>query len=413
MSKPTSTGPAPVTPAVSAQADQTALNAPTPATRLIHGHRDPSAHCGFVNAPAYRGSTVLFSTLEALTARTQPYTYGRRGNPNTVELERQIAELEGGERTILTASGFQAVTTAILAYVCAGDHVLMTDSVYQPTRHFCDTALKRLGVETTYYDPLVAGGIAALLRPNTRLVWTESPGSQTFEVQDISAIAAAIRGHGVVLAIDNTWASPLLFKPFAHGADVSVQSLTKYVVGHSDALLGAITATGAAVRPLLAVKEALGVCPGSEETWLALRGLRTLDVRLRHHHRSSLAIASWLADRPEVETVLHPALPGAPGHSLWQRDFTGASGLFSLVLKPITRPQLASFVDGLAYFGMGYSWGGFESLIVPFDPKPFRTATTWPYAGPALRLHIGLEDVEDLKRDLAQGFERMAKAAAV
>ncbi|MDZ4843087.1 MAG: cystathionine beta-lyase [Hyphomicrobium aestuarii] len=386
------------------------------ATRIIHDHRDPGAHNGFVNAPAYRGSTVLFPTLDALTARSQPYTYGRRGNPNTVELERQIAALEGGDRTILTASGYQAVTTAILAYVAAGDEILVTDSVYQPTRHFCDTALARFGVKTTYYDPLIGAGIAQLLTPKTRLVWTESPGSQTFEVQDIPAIVAAVTSYGttdgqhpgVIVAIDNTWASPLYFKPFAHGIDVSVQSLTKYVVGHSDALLGAVTATGRAVKPLIAAKEALGVCPGSEETWLALRGLRTLHVRLAHHQASGLALAGWLSQRPEVATVLHPGLEGAPGHELWKRDFLGASGLFTMVLQPITRAQLAAFVDHLRYFGMGYSWGGFESLIVPFEPQSYRTATVWSYPGPALRLHVGLEDIEDLKADLAAGFARIA-----
>lgn len=381
------------------------------ATRLVHAHRDPAAANGFVNAPAYRGSTVLFPTLEALTTRDQPFTYGRRGNPNTVELERQIAALEGGERTVLTASGYQAVTTAILAYVSAGDDILVTDSVYQPTRQFCDTVLARLGVKTTYYNPLIGGDMAGLLGPRTRLVLTESPGSQTFEVQDVPAIAAAVKPHGAILALDNTWASPLYFKPFAHGVDVSIQSLTKYVVGHSDALLGAVTANARASRQLVATKETLGACPGSEETWLALRGLRTLHVRLARHHTAALEMATWLADRAEVAEVLHPALASHPQHAIWARDFHGASGLFSIVLHPVTRGQLAAMVDGLRYFGMGYSWGGFESLVVPFDPRPYRTATTWDRPGPALRLHIGLEDTSDLKRDLAEGFERMTRAA--
>lgn len=381
------------------------------ATRIIHDHRDPTQANGFVNAPAYRGSTVLFPTLEALTTRKQAFTYGRRGNPNTVELEQQISALEGGERTILTASGLQAVTTAILALVSAGDEILVTDSVYQPTRHFCDTALARMGVSTTYYDPAIGGQISALLTPKTRLVLTESPGSQTFEMQDIPAISTAIKAHGAFLVMDNTWASPLYFKPFEHGVDVSIQSLTKYVVGHSDALLGAVTANARTEHLVVAAKEALGVCPGSEETWLALRGLRTLHVRLAHHHKAALDVAQWLSQRPEVAEVLHPALPTHPGHAIWKRDYLGASGLFTAVLHPVSRQQLAAMVDGLSYFGMGYSWGGFESLIVPFDPRPYRTATKWNRQGPALRLHIGLEDVADLKADLARGFDRMRAAA--
>jgi cystathionine beta-lyase len=382
------------------------------ATRLVHAGRDPADAHGFVNRPAYRGSTVLFPTLDALTTRAQTFTYGRRGTPNTLELEGQIAALEGGTRTVLTASGLQAVSTALLALVEAGDDILVTDSVYQPTRAFCDTALVRLGVRTTYYDPTLGAGIAALLTPRTRAVLVESPGSQTFEMQDVPAIAAVTRAHGAFLVMDNTWASPLYFTPFAHGVDLSIQSLTKYVVGHSDALLGAVTAGPRTERRLLAAKEALGVCPGSEETWLALRGLRTLQVRLARHHTSGLAVARWFAQRPEVAEVLHPALATHPGHAIWQRDFRGASGLFSVVLHPVPRPALAAMVDGLRYFGMGYSWGGFESLIVPFDPSTYRTATRWTRPGPAVRLHIGLEEPADLTADLEAGFARMAAVVA-
>ena len=381
------------------------------ATRLRHAGRDPADHNGFVNTPAYRGSTVLFPTLDALTRRDQPYTYGRRGNPNTTELETQIAALEGGTRTILTASGLQAVTTAILALVEAGDDILVTDSVYQPTRAFCDKALANLGVRTTYYDPTIGAGIAALIGPRTKLVLTESPGSQTFEMQDISAIAAATHAKGALVVMDNTWASPLYFRPFDHGVDLSIQSLTKYVVGHSDALLGAVTANARTEGKLIAAREALGVCPGSEETWLALRGLRTLDIRLARHHTSGLEVATWLASRPEVAEVLHPALPSHPGHALWKRDFTGASGLFSVVLHPASRTQVAAFVDHLRYFGMGYSWGGYESLVIPFDPRAYRTATKWDRPGPCLRFHIGLEDPADLIADLAAGFDRLNAAA--
>jgi cysteine-S-conjugate beta-lyase len=381
------------------------------ATRIIHDHRDPSATHGFVNAPAYRGSTVLFPTLDKIRTRDQAFTYGRRGTPTTVELERAISSLEGAEQTILTASGYQAVTTAILAYVQAGDNILMTDSVYQPTRAFCDRMLAKLGVTTTYYDPVIGAGIAALIQPNTRLIFTESPGSQTFELQDIPAIAAVARAHDVWLLMDNTWASPLYLKPFALGVDVSIQALTKYVVGHSDALLGSVSGNARAARHLIAAKETLGVCPGSEETWLALRGLRTLDVRLARHHTSGLAMAEWLAKQADVAQVLHPALPSHKGHEIWRRDFLGASGLFSIVLKPTSETALAAMLDGLKLFGMGYSWGGFESLIIPFDPKSYRTATVWDAPGPALRLHIGLEHIDDLKADLAAGFERLRAAS--
>jgi len=378
-----------------------------PATHLIHTGRDPSEQHGFVNPPVYRGSTVIFPTLEALHKKNQPYTYGRRGTPTVRALETAIAALEGGVETRLTASGYQAVTTALLAFVEAGDHILMTDSVYQPTRQFCDYHLKRLGVETEYYDPLVGAGIAQLVRPNTRLIFTESPGSQTFEVQDIPAIAGVARARKLWLLMDNTWASPLYFKPFQHGVDVSIQAATKYIVGHADALLGAITSNSRAARHIELSAGTLGACPGSEETFLGLRGLRTLDVRMKRHEASALAIADWLQSRPEVAHVLHPALPSDPGHALWSRDFLGACGLFSIVLQPASERALAAMLDGLQLFGMGYSWGGFESLIIPFDPSSYRTATTWHAPGPALRIHIGLEDHADLKADLEAGFARL------
>jgi len=378
-----------------------------PATHLIHTGRDPSEQHGFVNPPVYRGSTVIFPTLEALHKKNQPYTYGRRGTPTVRALETAIAALEGGVETRLTASGYQAVTTALLAFVEAGDHILMTDSVYQPTRQFCDYHLKRLGVETEYYDPLVGAGIAQLVRPNTRLIFTESPGSQTFEVQDIPAIAGVARARKLWLLMDNTWASPLYFKPFQHGVDVSIQAATKYIVGHADALLGAITSNSRAARHIELSAGTLGACPGSEETFLGLRGLRTLDVRMKRHEASALAIADWLQSRPEVAHVLHPALPSDPGHALWSRDFLGACGLFSIVLQPASERALAAMLDGLQLFGMGYSWGGFESLIIPFDPSSYRTATTWHAPGPALRIHIGLEDPADLKADLEAGFARL------
>lgn len=377
------------------------------ATEVVHLGRSPFDQHGFVNTPVYRGSTVLYPTLEKITSRAQPYTYGRRATPTTRALEDALTALEGGAATILTSSGLAAVSTAILAFVQAGDHILVTDSVYQPTRTFCDKLLARLGVTTTYYDPAIGAGIAALFTASTRLVLVESPGSQTFEMQDLPAIAAAARAKNIWVLADNTWASPLYCKPLSLGADVSIQAATKYVVGHADAMLGAVTANARAAKFIDNAKEALGTCPGSEETYLGLRGLRTLDVRLARHNASALDMARWLGERPEVARVIHPGLASHPGHALWKRDFTGATGLFSIVLKPVSEKALAAFLDGLKLFGMGYSWGGYESLVIPFDPTSYRTATRWQEAGPALRFHIGLEAVDDLKADLAAGFERM------
>ena len=380
-------------------------------TRLAHAGREPSRQHGFVNTPIYRGSTVLFPTVAALEANDQDFTYGRLGTPTVKALEDSIAELEGGHRTLLAPSGLSAIVTALLAFVTSGDEILVSDSVYRPTRRFCDSVLKRLGVKTIYYDPLIGAGIEKLITKKTRVVFTESPGSQTFEVQDVPAIAEAPHRAGAVVILDNTWATPLYFKPFEHGADVSIQAATKYIVGHADAMLGAITTTEAVTKAVTKTHEELGVCPGPEDAYLGLRGLRTLGVRLERHQRSGIEIAAWLAARPEVARVLHPALPTDPGHAIWRRDFKGASGLFSIVLKPASHEALARMLDGLKLFGMGYSWGGFESLILPIDPSAYRTATKWKAEGPALRLHIGLEDVEDLKADLDAGFARLAGRA--
>lgn len=376
-------------------------------TKVLHLGREPSDQYGFVNTPVYRGSTVLYPTLEKLKARTQPYTYGRRATPTTHALEAAITELEGGSTTILTSSGLGAVSTALLAFVQAGDHILVVDSVYQPTRTFCDKMLARLGVETTYYDPHIGERISSLIKSNTRLIFVESPGSQTFEMQDIPAIAKIARAKNLWVLADNTWASPLLCNPIRLGADVTIQAATKYIVGHADAMLGCVTANPRASKYIDNAKEALGTCPGSEETYLGLRGLRTLDVRLQRHMTSGIAMAQWLDERPEVARVLHPALPSHPRHDLWRRDFTGASGLFAIVLKPVSEKALAAFLDHLKLFAMGYSWGGYESLVIPFDPSSYRTVTTWSESGPALRFHIGLDAVEDLQADLAAGFERM------
>lgn len=384
-------------------------------TFIAHAGRHPAEHRGAVNPPVYRASTIIQPSLDALEhARRTPFEgvrYGRLGTPTTQALEEAVAGLEGGWRSIAMPSGLAAITAALLAFVEAGDHVLMTDGVYLPTRRFCDGVLARLGVETTYYDPALGAGIAALVRPNTRLVFVESPSSMTFEVQDVPAIAAAARAAGAVVVMDNTWATPLFFKPFEHGVDVSLQAATKYLVGHSDAMLGVITTTEPHWQRLKTTVTGLGLAPGSEEAWLGLRGLRTLSVRLDRHQSNALAVAAWLEGRPEVARVLHPALPSHPGHDLWRRDFLGASGLFGVELKPVPKPALAAMLDGLGLFAMGYSWGGFESLVIPGDGSIVRTATDWHSEGPYLRLHVGLEDQGDLIADLEAGFARLIRAA--
>lgn len=378
-----------------------------PQTQLSHLGRDPESQHGFVNTPVYHGSTVLYPTVASLESRNLPYTYGRRGTPTIASLADALATIEGGAKTVLTPSGLAAITTAILAVANAGDHVLMTDSVYRPTRHFCDTVLARLGIETTYYDPLIGGNIKSLFRDNTRIVYVESPGSQTFEMQDLPAIAEAAHGRDILVFFDNTWGTPLFCQPFALGADISIQAATKYIVGHADAMLGVVTANEKTADALHETHGTLGLCAGPDDVFLGLRGLRTMGVRLNRHWESGLAMARWLGQRDEVARVLHPALENDPGYGIWKRDFTGASGLFSVILNPCSREAVAAMLDDLKLFGMGFSWGGYESLVVPFDPRPYRTATEWNAEGPALRFHIGLEDVADLQADLDEGFARL------
>ncbi len=382
-----------------------------PDTEVVELGRNPAEQFGFVNTPVYRGSTVLFPTMESLEALDQQYVYGRRGTPTQQALQDAICALEGGSLTLLTPSGLSAITASLLAFTKTGAHVLVSDSVYGPTRRFCDNVLTQFGVETTYYDPLIGGDIAQLMRAETTAVFTESPGSLTFEVQDLPAIGEAAHANGAVVILDNTWATPLYFKPFSHGVDVSIQSATKYIGGHADALLGTITAVGSAAEQVHACHGDLGLCPGSEDVFLSLRGLRTLGARLERHARSALELAHWLKGREEVIDIIYPALEGDAGHAIWSRDFSGAPGLFSIVLKPVPKKALAAMLDGLEVFGMGYSWGGYESLILPFDAAPVRSATTWATEGPALRLHVGLEDIRDMQQDLHLGFERMAASS--
>ena len=378
-------------------------------TRLTHLGSSPFDNFGFVNPPLYRGSTILYPTAEAYTLHTQQYTYGRRGTPTIAALESALTELEGGAHSVLTPSGLSACAIALLSVVSAGGHVLVTDSVYQPARVICDRVLKRLGVEITYFDPLIGGRIAELIQDNTQLIYTESPGSQTFEIQDLPAIAKAAHDRDVPVLSDNTWASPLYCNPLALGADMVVHAGTKYFNGHSDANLGSVTATAAFAEQLRQTHGDLGQCPGPEDTQLCLRGLRTLAVRLERHGKSALEMANWLAERPEVARVIHPAREDHPQHQIWKRDFRGASALFSVILKPCPEKGVAVMLNGLDLFGMGSSWGGYESLVIPFDPTSYRTATQWKAEGPALRFHIGLENVEDLQADLDAGFKRLVE----
>ena len=383
-----------------------------PATRLVVGGRDPAANHGFVNPPVHHVSTVLYPTAEDFLARRARYLYGRRGTPTSEALEDALRALEGPgcAGVALLPSGLAAISTALLAVLKAGDHLLVTDSVYQPTRKFCDGMLKRYGVTATYYDPLVGAGIAALIQPNTRAVFVEAPGSLSFEIQDVPAIAAAAHAKGAVVLMDNTWATSLYFRAFEKGVDLSIQAATKYIGGHSDVMLGTVSANKATWERLADTVHALGLCVGPDDVYLGLRGLRTMGVRLAHHHQAGMKVARWLAERPEIACVLHPALESCPGHALWRRDFSGASGLFSIVFKPVAQTAVNAFLNELTLFGIGASWGGFESLAIPFDCAPIRTATKWAPGGPTVRIHIGLEEIDDLIGDLQRGFAAFAAA---
>jgi cystathionine beta-lyase len=385
-------------------------NGPTeslrPETNLVVSGRDSNAQKGFVNPPVVHGSTVLYPTADDLHAHRGEFQYGRHGTPTTRALQDALIALEGPQcaGVGLVPSGLSAISTALLSVLKAGDHILVCDNVYRPTRNFCDGFLARLGIETTYFEPLIGAGIAKHFRPNTRAVMVEAPGSQSFEMPDVWAIAAVAHERGALVIDDNTWATPLFRRALEQGVDISIQAATKYIGGHSDIMFGTISANAAAWPALAETIRLLGLCVGPDDVFLALRGLRTLAVRLTHHQQAAIDMAQWLAARPEVAKVLHPALPNDPGHAIWKRDFTGASGLFSIVLKPASQQAVDALLDTVKLFGMGYSWGGFESLIIPFDCSQYRTATTWAPGGPALRLHIGLEALDDLKADLNRGF---------
>lgn len=379
-----------------------------PETIVAHAGRMSREHFGAVNTPVYRASTILQPSLETLETGNAPYVYGRRGTPSSKSLEAAINELEGAAQTVLAPSGLGAITLALLSVCSAGDHVLVTDSAYGPTRIFCDRLLTRYGIETSYYEPTIGAGIAVLMRPNTRLVFCEAPGSLTFEMQDIPAIAAAAHENGAAVLMDNTWATPVFFQPLTHGVDLSIQSVTKYIGGHSDMMMGYVATNADYAERVHHTHGDLGLSIGGDDCFLALRGLRTLPTRLARHQETGLKLARWFQAQPEVARVLHPALESDPGHTLWKRDFSGACGLFGVVLKAMPRRALAAMTDGLRCFGMGWSWGGFESLVVPSHIR--RTAQPFAADGPVIRIHAGLEAVDDLIADLEAGFERLRAA---
>lgn len=392
------------------------------ATKIIHAGRNPKEQGWMVNPPIYQTSTIVFPTYKDFMYAergysnndlVQPYElkYGRYGTQTNFALERAISEIEGGYNTFVTSSGAAAINTALIAFLKQGDHMLLVDNVYSPTRGFADKFLKKLGVETTYFDPHIGAGISKLIKKNTKVIFMESPGSQTFEIQDVPAICKIAKKHNIVTILDNSWASGIYFKPFDHGVDISVMALTKYINGHSDIMMGSITIQEKYFRVMYEAFRYMAVTAAPYSSYMVQRGLRTAKLRMDHCFKSGLEMAMWLESRPEVEKVLYPALPSDENHQLWKRDFTGAAGLFSIILdKKYSNDALARMLDKLHYYGMGYSWGGYESLIIPFDASSIRTATTYPYANKtAFRINIGLEDVEDLKDDLEAGFKRLKR----
>jgi cystathionine beta-lyase len=380
-------------------------------TLLTHVGRDPARYDGMVNTPVFRTSTVIHPNLASYERRPPEgekiVRYGRYGTPTTFALEEAVAQMEGGFRAAAVPSGLAGITAALRAFVKTGDHVLLSDSVYAPTRNFCEKQLKVNGIEVEYYEPLIGAGISALMKPNTRAVFCEAPGSLTFEMQDIPAIAQAAHARGAVVLADNTWGTPYFFRSFERGVDVSIHAATKYISGHSDVMLGVVVTNEKCWLPVRRTITEYGYSASPDDCYLALRGFRTIGIRMKHQMASALAIARWLEGRAEVAKVLYPALESDPGHAIWKRDFEGAASLFAVVLKPASDARLSAFVDALALFGIGSSWGGFESLVTVVHANAYRTATRWNPGGPALRLHIGLEDPDDLIADLERGFAQL------
>jgi len=384
------------------------------ATRLVEAGRRKEWTQGLVSPAVWRASTVLFDDVAALREAVRHADdvlyYGRRGGPTQWALADALTELEpGAAGTTLHASGAAAISTALLAVIKPGDEVLMTDSTYEPTRVFCDTMLRKMGVTTRYYDPLVRGSdIDALFSDKTKTLFMESPGSLTFEVQDVPALCAAAKARGVITMIDNTWATPLLFPAIAHGVDVSILACTKYVSGHSDVMLGSCTAVPGLFEKIRKTLQIMGQAVSPDDAFLASRGLRTMGVRLKQHGEAGLAVARWLQQQQQVAKVIHPALPGDAGYELWSRDFKGAAGLFAFVLDGDDAARVR-MVDALDHFGIGFSWGGFESLALPIDPERCRSARPWSVPGKMIRLQVGLEDPADLIADLARGLAAAAQ----
>ncbi|SHO56385.1 cystathionine beta-lyase [Vibrio quintilis] len=389
-------------------------------TTLIHAGRNKEWTHGSVNPPVQRASTIVFDTVaekhRAMVNRAdKTLFYGRRGTTTHFAFQDAMTQVEGGVGCALYPCGTAAITNAILSFVQAGDHILMVDTCYEPTRDFCEVILKKMGVETTYYDPLIGEDIRSLIRPETKILFTESPGSVTMEVQDIPTLAAIAHEHDMIVMLDNTWGAGVNFSPFDHGVDISVQAATKYIVGHSDVMLGTAVTHEKYWDQLREQSYLMGQCISPDDAYLGLRGLRTLDVRLKQHAESSLTIAKWLAEHPLVDHVRHPALESCPGHEFFKRDFKGGNGLFSFVLKSSCPRATTALLDGMTHFSMGYSWGGFESLILANEPKSFnalRTVSNPDFPGTLIRLHIGLEDVNDLIADLELGLKRYQEILA-
>ena len=370
--------------------------------------RKPEDQFGFINPPTYRGSTVLFPNVAALQSLNQPYTYGTKGTPTVRSLEEAWSILAGAEDTVTVPSGLAAICLAAMTATQAGDHILISDSVYQPTRSFCDNILAKFGVLIEYYDPHLSDQIFHLFREQTTAIIVESPGSQSMEIQDVPAISKAAHQKGICVILDNTWATPIFFPPHDRGGDLVIEAGTKYLSGHSDLLIGLVSANKKWAKRLRSTFNAFAIGAGPDECSLALRGLRTMALRLNAQQKSAFEIADWLSKQEQVESVLHPALASHPDHRLWKRDFLGSSGVFSIILNERYRKYIAEFLDNLELFGIGFSWGGYESLVLPFDCTAYRTATRWNPPGPCLRFSIGLEDVNDLKEDLTMGLMRLS-----